>query len=347
MPDMNAIVVERFGAPDVLELRKVPRPQPGPGEVLVRLAAIGVNFSETERRRCVPHYAGQKLPFVPGGEGAGTIEAVGEGVDEDLAGARVAFWAPPSGTSGTYAEWATVSLRYLFWLPSTVGFPEAAALALQGLTAYGLAHFAATISPGDTVLVHAAGGGIGLLLTQMARQAGARVLGTVSSAEKGVAVREAGGEPLAYGSGLAEAVRETTGGRGVDLVYDSVGKATQEVSLAVLAPYGRLVFYGEASGPAEPIDLDALYGRCLSVAAFGLDLDRRPERWDVARQRLLDEVAEESLKLKIDRLYPLAEARAAHERMEARQAVGKLLLVQAVTSKRTPAPRDSPAGPRF
>jgi NADPH2:quinone reductase len=327
MPTMNAIVVERFGPPEVLKLQEVPRPVPGPGEVRVRLAAIGVNFSETERRRAVPHYAGLKLPWIPGGEGAGTIEAVGEGGDADLVGARVAFWAPPSGVSGTYAEWATVSLHYLFWLPPSVGFPEAAALALQGLTAYGLAHLAAAIAPGETVLVHAAGGGIGLLLTQMARRAGARVLGTVSSPGKGDAVLDAGGEPLPYGPDLPALVREATGGRGADLVFDSVGKATQEASLAALAPYGRLVFYGEASGPAEPICPGDLYDRCLSVSAFGLDLDRHPEQWETARQCLLDGVADDTLSLKIDRVFPLPEAAAAHERLESRRAVGKILLV--------------------
>lgn len=320
---MRAIVATSLGDPEVLQLQEVPRPSPGPGQVLVGLHRIGVNFSDTERRRGV--YRQPSLPWIPGGEGAGVVEEVGEGVDVGLLGERVGFYMPPE-LSGAYAEYAVVAGDLLFFLGDRLSFEQGAALPLQGLTAYGVVHVAAGIRKGQTVLLHAAGGGVGLIALQLSRNAGARVLGTVSTEEKAEAVRSLGGEPLLHGDDLLERVLAATGGQGVDVVLDSIGLATQELSLAALAHYGHLVCYGDASGFPPPIDPDRLYDRSLKVSAFGLRQDVRPEDWRAARQDLLRQVEDGKLRLTISRVLPLAEAAEAHRLLESRQVVGKLLL---------------------
>ncbi|HEV7517184.1 MAG TPA: zinc-binding dehydrogenase [Thermoanaerobaculia bacterium] len=317
---MRAIVVDRFGPPEVMALREVAEPEPGPGQVRVRLEAVGVNFADTERRRGV--YDRRPLPWIPGSEGAGVVESVGPGTDPAWGGSRVAFWAP---ASAAYAAAAVVPATALFRLAGDLPFELGAALPLQGLTAYGLAHFAASVGSGQTVLVHAAAGGVGSLLVQIARLRGARVLGTVSTAGKAARVQLLGGEPFVYGPALAEEVRAATGGRGVDLVYDSIGQATQEASLSVLAPYGRLISFGEASGSPPPVEMGRLYGRSLGVAAFGLDPEVQPERWAQARETLLEWAGSGALRLLYE-VLPLADAAEAHRRLEARQSSGKLLL---------------------
>ncbi len=321
---MQAIVARALGAPEVLQLEHVPVPSPGPGQVLVRLRAIGVNFAESERRRGV--YAAPSLPWIPGGEGAGVVEALGPGADVSWRNRRVAFWAMPPAVTGTYAELAAVPQDALFALPDALSFEQGAALPLQGLTAWAVVHLAARARTGDTALVHAAGGGVGLIAVQLLRAAGLRVLGTVSSVAKGEAVAAAGGEPLPYGDDLVTRVRAATGGRGVDLVLDSVGKTTAEASLEMLAPLGTLVFFGEASGPAPPIVVDRLYERSLRVAAYGLDVAHAPQEFARARHELLEAVAEGRLTLRIADTLPLAEAAQAHRRLESRQVAGKLLL---------------------
>lgn len=321
---MRAIVASELGGPEVLRLAEVPRPAPGPGQVLVRVRNAGVNFSDTERRRGV--YRRPELPWIPGGEGAGVVEEAGAGVDPGWIGERVAFWAMPPAVYGAYAELVTAPVESLFRLGPRLEFEQGAALPLQGLTAYGVVHLAARVEAGQTVLIHAAGGGVGLLAVQLARQAGAQVLGTVSSERKAEAVRAMGGEPLSYGDDLLQRVLQATGGRGVDVVLDSVGRATQEVSLAVLAPFGQLVIYGDASGPPQPIDPGRLYERSLKVGAFSLDVDGRPELWRKVRQELLRWVEEGSLRLTISAVLPLAAAAEAHRLLESRQAVGKIVL---------------------
>jgi NADPH2:quinone reductase len=253
------------------------------------------------------------------------VEEVGEGADPELHGQRVAFYLPPTD-SGAYAEHAVVPESSLFLLGDRLSFDHGAALPLQGLTAYGVVHIAAGVREGQTVLLHAAGGGLGLIALQLARNAGARVLGTVSTEEKAEAVRSLGGEPLLYGDDLLDRVLAATGGRGVDVVLDSVGQATQELSLAALAQYGHLVCYGDASGFPPPIDPDRLYDRSLKVSAFGLRLDIHPEIWRAARRELLRQVEDGTLRLTISRVLPLAEAAEAHRLLESRQVVGKLLL---------------------
>lgn len=322
---MRAIAARRLGPPEVLELVEVPMPDAGAGEVLVRLHASGVNFSDTERRRGV--YATPPMPWIPGAEGAGEVVAAGPGADPALVGQRVAFWAMPPAVSGTYAEYAVAPANSLFPLGPDIPFDLGAALPLQGLTAYGLAFFAATVQPGQAALVHAAAGGVGQILIQLLRRQGARVLGTVSSPEKAAAVAALGAVPLLYGEDLSERVMNATGGRGVDRVYDSVGKATQAQSLAILAPFGELIFFGDASGPPAPVDPDHLYGRSLKVGAFGLNVDRDPPVWAAARRHLIEWLAAGEIKLSISRRFPLTEAAEAHRLLESRATTGKVVLL--------------------
>jgi NADPH2:quinone reductase len=321
---MRAIIVRALGGPDVLTLGSTEIPRPGPGEVLVRLHAIGVNFSDTERRRGA--YDPPELPWIPGNEAAGVVEAVGAGVEPEWRGRRVAFWAPR--TSGTYAEYACVTAAALVHLMDGLDFSVAAALPVQGLTAYGLSQVATSLAPGQTALVHAAAGGVGALLVQLLRGRGVRVFGTASSPAKLSFVDDLGAVSLPYGAALPERVRAATGGHGVDAVFDSVGRATQADSLAVLAPYGHLVFFGEASGAPVPIHPDELYGRSLKVSSFWLATDP-PERWALARRELQRWVLEGKLRVTLDQSFPLAEAAEAHRRLEQRQTQGKLVLVPA------------------
>ncbi len=319
---MQAIVVTALGGPEVLTPGSAPAPGPGPGEVLVRLHAIGVNFSDAERRR--GSYDPPALPWIPGNEAAGVVAATGVGVERAWLGRRVAFWAPR--TSGTYAEYACAPVTALFDLLDGVDFATAAALPVQGLTAYGLSHVATALTRGHSALVHAAAGGVGALLVQLLLERGVTVVGTGSSAGKQDFIRQLGAIPLPYGPDLPKLVRGVTGGRGVDAVFDSVGRSTQADSLAALAPYGHLVFYGEASGSPAPIHPDDLYGRSLKVSAFWLATDP-PERWAEARRDLQRLVLDGRVRVKLDARYPLADAADAHRRLEQRQSMGKLVLL--------------------
>lgn len=319
---MRAIIVRALGDPDVLTLGSGDIPQPGPGEVLVRLHAIGVNFSDTERRRGV--YDPPALPWIPGNEAAGVVDGVGPGVEPQWLGRRVAFWAPH--TSGTYAEYACAPAVALFDLLDGIEFPVAAAMPVQGLTAYGLSHVATSLASGQTALVHAAAGGVGALIVQLLRNRGVRVFGTASSPAKLAFVHDLGATALPYGSALPARVRAANGGRGVDAVFDSVGRATQSDSLAALAPHGHLVFFGESSGPPVPIHPDELYERSLKVSSFWMATDP-PERWAPARRELQHWVLEGKLRVTLNQTFPLAEAAEAHRRLEQRQTHGKLVLV--------------------
>jgi NADPH:quinone reductase len=321
---MRAIVVHSLGAPEVLTLRSHPVPQPGPGEVRVRVEAIGVNFSDTERRRGV--YDAPPLPWIPGNEAAGIVDAIGPGVDPALVGRRVAFWA--MRTSGAYAEYTVVTAAALFLLRDELGYPVGAALPVQGLTAYGLAHVATTPRSGQTALVHAAAGGVGAMLVQLLVRAGVEVFGTASTPAKQARVRAFGGHPLPYGPSLPDLIQDATRGRGVDLVFDSVGRETQTASWGALARYGHLVYFGEASGPPTPIAVDDLYSRSLRVSAFWLGTDP-PEFWHDARQVLQAWVADGTLQVTLDQTYPLAQAAEAHHRLESRATTGKLILLPA------------------
>jgi NADPH:quinone reductase len=319
---MYAIVVRAFGGPEVLTLGTADLPRPGAAEVLVRVRAVGVNFSETERRRGV--YDPPRLPWIPGNEAAGIVEAVGEGVNAEWLGRRVAFWAPR--TSGAYAEYVTAPAAALFALRDGIDFPVAAALPAQGLTAYGLSHAATALAAGRTALIHAAAGGVGAFLAQLLRDRGVRVLGTASTEAKRAFIRALGAEALPYGPDLPALVRDATGGRGVDAVFDSIGGPTQADSLAALAPYGELVFFGEAGGPPAAVHPDELYPRSLKVGAFWLVTDP-PERWAAARDDLQRRVLDGRLRVAIGGSWPLADAAAAHRALEERRTTGKLVLI--------------------
>lgn len=320
---MRAIVVKSIGGPEVLQVANIPEPaSPAPGEVLVKIEAVGVNFADTERRRGI--YSAPPLPWVPGREGAGVVLAVGHGVDTALVGTRVAYFSPRA--SGSYAELATVPASALFRFEAELPFEVMAALPQQGLTAHGVLRLAA-MRPGQTALVLAAAGGVGRILVQLARRAGARVLGVVSTPEKRDAVAGLGADVITGYEGFDEPARCLTAGRGVDVVFDSVGRATQVASFAALAPYGQLIYYGDASGLPPPIDVDSLYRRSLRVGAFGLDIDRDAEGTALARRDLVTILCRGELRVSVSRSFPLAEAADAHVALEGRKTSGKIVLV--------------------
>lgn len=320
---MRAIVARSIGGPEVLRLADIPAPgPPGHGEVLVEIRAAGVNFADTERRRGV--YSPPPLPWIPGREAAGVVVAVGSGVDPALAGARVSYFTPRA--SGSYAERATVPAGALFRFGTELPFDVMAALPSQGLTAHGVLRLAA-MRPGQTALILAAAGGVGQILVQLAIRAGARVLGVVSTPAKRDVAAALGAEVIVGYEGFDEAARSLTGGRGVDVVFDSVGLATQAASFAALARYGQLIFYGDASGLPSPVDVDALYGRSLRVGAFGLDIDLDADGADLARRDLVTALDRGELRLSVSRSFPLAEAAAAHTAIESRTTTGKIVLV--------------------
>jgi NADPH:quinone reductase len=313
---MRAIVVRALGDPSVLKVEELARPVPTDREVLIRVHACGVNFADTERRRGV--YATPALPFVPGHEAAGVVEA---STNPALLGARVAFWSPTS--SGTYAEWATAPADELFVFSDSVPFEVMAALPLQGMTAFGVLGLAGSVH-GRTVLVHAAAGGVGQVLVQLARLAGARVLGLASTATKRKALEALDIEAF---SSTDDWVAWARGLGGVDVVFDSVGRVTAEGSLAVLKPEGQLLFFGDASGPPAPIDVDALYARSLRVGAFGLDVALRPPHWLGVRAELLGAVERGELRLTVGHTFPLEDAAQAHRALEGRATMGKVVLL--------------------
>jgi NADPH:quinone reductase len=320
---MRAIVVKSIGGPEVLQLADIPEPaSPGAGEVLVKIEAVGVNFADTERRRGI--YSPPPLPWVPGREAAGVVVAAGAGVDAALVGARVAYFAPRA--SGSYAERATVPATALFRFETELPFDVMAALPLQGLTAHGVLQLAA-LRPGQTALVLAAAGGVGQILVQLARRAGARVLGVVSAPEKRDSVAALGAEVITGYEDFDAAARSLTDGRGVDVVFDSVGRATQVASFASLARYGQLIYYGDASGVPAPIDVDSLYSRSLRVGAFGLDIDLDREGTDRARRDLVRALCRGELRVAVFRSFALADAAAAHIEIEGRKTMGKIVLV--------------------
>jgi NADPH2:quinone reductase len=320
---MKAIRVHAVGGPEVLVLEETPSPTPGPKEALVRLSAAGVNFIDIYHR--IGLYP-LPLPFTPGNEGAGVVEAVGPDVTEVRPGDRVAY----AMATGSYAEIAVVPVFRLVPIPDTVSFEAAAAAMLQGMTAHYLAHSTFPLAPGHQALVHAAAGGVGLLLVQMAKKRGARVLGTVSTEAKAEAARRAGADVvIRYTEEDFEAVaRRETDGRGLDVVYDSVGKTTFDKSLRSLRPRGLLALFGQSSGPVPPFDPGELAKRGSlfltrpTLAHYTLD---RAELLARAGD-VLSWMEKGELEVAIDRTLPLAEAGEAHQLLESRQTSGKLVL---------------------
>jgi NADPH2:quinone reductase len=316
---MKAIVVRRTGGPEVLGLEDWPVPEPGRGQVRIRVVMVGVNFTDTEGRRGL---SPKTLPWIPGTEAAGVVEALGEGVDRSWLGLRVATTSRPS-----YAEAILAGTNDLIPLPDAISWEQAAAFPIQGLTAFHLLHSAARLRAGESVLVHAAGGGVGSWCVQLAAQAGARVFGVCSTTAKAEAARALGAEDaFLYGPAMAEQVRERTAGRGVDVVLDSVGRDTQQASLAVLAPFGRLIHFGTASGPPALVDVESLYDRSIQVGAYWLLTPHSPEAVRAGRATLLRGLADGSLRVSVTGIYPLAQAAVAHRALELRGTQGKLLL---------------------
>jgi NADPH2:quinone reductase len=320
---MRAITVHQYGGPDVLTDEDVPERQPGPGEALVRHEAIGVNFIDIYQRR--GFYPGS-LPFTAGNEGAGRIEAVGPGVRAFLAGDRVAYAMVP----GAYAERAIVPAARMVRLPGDIDAPTAAALMLQGLTAHYLTHSVFPLKPGDTMVVHAAAGGLGLLLVQVGKRIGATVIGLTSTLEKARAVEDAGADltVLSTKSDFEADVHRATGGRGADVVYDSVGKDTFRRSLDCLRPRGYLVLVGQAGGPVPPIEISLLAKRSLFFTRPGLAHYIATHDELVARaSEVFEWHRSGALRVRIDRTLPLSQATDAHRRLESRESAGKILLV--------------------
>jgi len=320
----KAIVVEKTGGPEVLSLADRDPGAPAPGQVRVRVAAAGVNFIDVYFRTGL--YP-RPLPFVAGLEGAGRVEAVGPGVGGLAAGDRVAWASAP----GSYAEVLVAPAASLVRVPDPVSDETAAAAMLQGMTAHYLVHAIRPPTPGGWALVHAAAGGTGLLLVQMLRAAGMHVLGTCGSAEKATLVRDAGAdEAVRYDTDdFVAAARSATGGRGVDVVYDGVGRSTFDGSLASLRPRGLLALFGQASGPVPPFDLQRLNaGGSLVVTRPSLAhfVATRAELEDRAGA-VLGAVAAGKLSVRIGARFPLARAADAHRALESRATTGKLLLV--------------------
>ena len=321
---MQAIQITQTGGPEVLIPRDLPTPTPGPGEALIQIEACGVNFIDVYLRE--GRYPA-KLPFIPGQEAAGTVVALGPGVTGVEVGNRVAW----CHVFGTYAQLAVAPARLLVRIPEGIGFQQAAAAMLQGMTAHYLAHSTYPIQAGDEVLIHAGAGGVGLLLIQMAKQLGARVFTTVSTDEKAALAREAGAdEAILYShEDFAAKVRELTGGKGVAVVYDSVGKTTFDASLTCLRPRGLLVLFGGSSGAVPPLDLIRLstLGSLYLTRPTLKDYTATREELDQRAGDVLKWVAEGKLKLRLEHTYPLAEAAQAHRDLEARKTTGKVLLI--------------------
>ena len=321
---MKAIQVRQVGGPEAMELVELPVPQPKANEAVVKLAASGVNFIDVyhrEGRYKVP------LPFTPGQEGAGVVTAVGADVKSVKPGDRVAW----SGPLRSYAEYAALPADLLVPIPSGVTDQQAAAAMLQGMTAQYLSHDTYPLKRGETALVHAAAGGVGLLLVQMAHNVGVRVIATVSTDEKAKLAREAGADEviLYTQSDFETETKRLTGGKGVDVVYDSVGKTTFEKGLNVLRPRGFMVLFGGSSGAVPPFDLITLSQKgslYVTRPSLGSYIATREEL--VARSGAVFGMIEAGkLKLRFEYTYPLAEAQRAHRDLEGRKTTGKLLLI--------------------
>jgi NADPH:quinone reductase len=321
---MKAIRLHATGGVEAMRLEETPRPVPQEGEALVRVEAAGVNFIDVYVRTGQYKAA---LPTTVGTEAAGTVEAVGAGVSGISVGDRVAS----VNMAGAYAEYATASAARLVPIPDGVTTRQAAAVMLQGMTAHYLATATYPLKSGDTCLVHAAAGGVGLLLCQIAKSRGARVLGTVSTAEKEQRARAAGAdEVIRYGEvDFAAEARRLTGGKGLQVIYDSVGRTTFEKGLDALAPRGMMVLFGQSSGAVAPFDPQLLNQK-------GSLYVTRPTlaHYVASRQELLERsadvlrwVGEGRLAVKVDRELPLGEAGEAHRLLESRKTSGKLLLI--------------------
>ncbi len=321
---MKAIRIRQHGGPEVLKYEDVPVPEPGPDEVQVKLEAVGVNYVDTYHRRGLYQ---QEMPFTPGMEAGGIVEAIGSNVSEVAPGERVVY----AMHIGAYADYAVVPAWRLVTVPDNLEIEVATAAMLQGLTAHYLTHSTYPIKAGDTVLVHAAAGGVGLLLVQMARLLQARVIGTTSTKAKARLALEHGADKvIRYDeTDFEEAVESLTDGQGVSVVYDGVGQATFNKGLNCLRPRGYMVLFGQASGPVEPVDPQilnrkgSLFLTRPSLAHYAASKEEVQQR----ANQLFGWLAAGDLHVRIDRTFPLSEAAAAHRYIESRRTRGKLLLM--------------------
>jgi len=321
---MKAIEVRTTGGAEVLQMVDLPVPQPKPNEVIVKVSRAGVNFIDVYQREGRYKVA---LPFILGQEGAGVVESLGTGVETVKIGDRVAW----TGILGSYAQHAAIPAARLVPIPDGVTEEQAAAAMLQGMTAHYLIYDTYRLQKGQTALVHAAAGGVGLLLVQMAHNLGARVIGTVSSAPKAVLAREAGAEEviLYTHQDFEVEVKRITGGKGLEVVYDGVGKDTFGKGLNVLRPRGMMVLFGAASGAVPPFDplLLTQKGSLFLTRPSLPDYIASREELRLRSQAVFEMIAAGKLKLRVERTYKLSEAQQAHRDLEGRKTTGKLLLL--------------------
>lgn len=321
---MKSVRVHQFGGRDALKVEDVPVPEPGEGEARVKIESIGVNFLDIYQR--MGRYQGS-MPFTLGQEAAGMVEAVGPNVDNVKAGDRVAY----ASVQGSYAEYAVVPAWRLVPIPSGVDFQQAAAAMVQGMTAHYLTHSTYPLKAGDTALVHAAGGGTGQLLVQVAKLCGARVFGTVSNEEKAALAREAGADEviLYTQTDFETEVKRLTNNQGIDVVYDSVGKDTFDKSLNCLRPRGYMVLYGASSGAVPALDPMVLLSKgsiYLTRPYLGHYTADRAELHERVND-VFNWIANGKLKIRVDKTFPLADVAEAHRYLEDRKSKGKILLV--------------------
>ncbi len=319
----KALVVHEYGGPEVLSWEEVPVGAPGPGQVLLRHTAIGLNMADTYRRRGVYPLA---LPVVVGSEGAGTVEGVGPDVDALAAGDRVAY----AGPLGAYAERRLIAADKVVRLPDGIDDRTAAAAMLKGLTVHYLLHWTHAVEPGDTVVIHAAAGGVGLIFCQWAKHLGATVVGTVGSDEKAALAAAHGCDhPIVYTrENFAEKVLEITGGEGAHAVYDSIGADTFLDSIRCLRPRGTVAGFGQASGPFPRLDTNLLQGGSKFVTRPGLaDHIATRDMIETAAGRLFDLVGRGIVTINVNQEWPLAEAADAHRAIEARATTGSTVLI--------------------
>jgi NADPH2:quinone reductase len=320
---MRAIRIHRFGDPEVLQYDEVPLPEPGPGQARVRIEAAGVNFIDVYHRTGL--YPGQ-LPITPGMEAAGVVDAVGPDVSEVKPGDRVAY----AMQQGAYADYAVVPAWKLVPVPAGVDVRIAGAVLLQGLTAHYLCYSTYPLGPGQTALVHAAAGGVGLLLVQLARRRGARVIGTASTEEKMRLAQEYGADDMILYTQIdfEEETKRLTGGQGVDVVYDSVGVVTFDKSLNCLKPRGYMVLFGQSSGPVPPVNPQTLAGKGSLFLTRPFLAHYAANREELLQRSgdLFEWIAAGELRVRIDKTFRLADAAEAHRYLEGRKTQGKLLL---------------------
>lgn len=322
----HAIRIHEHGGPEVLRWEEVPMPSPGPGEALVKHAACGLNYIDVYFRTGL--YKPPSLPATIGMEGAGTVEAVGEGVTGLKPGDRVAYATAPIGA---YAEFRTIKAERLVKLPDAIGFDTAAAMMLQGMTAEYLLLRTFKVQPGQTILIHAAAGGVGLIMCQWAKHLGCTVIGTVGSDEKAALAKAHGCDhPIVYTREDFQAkVKEITGGKMLPVVYDSVGRDTFMKSLDCLAPYGMLVVFGNASGPVPPFEIGmlaakgSLYITRPTLATY----TAKPEELAGSAAALFDVVQKGVVRIEVNQRFPLRDAAEAHRALEARRTTGSTLLI--------------------